>query len=125
MTTYEHVMLGVNGALATGLHHRYHWKIVALAGIAAALPDWDGLTWFISNEAFGQGHRVWGHNILACLMIGVLFGLLDYRFDLVTRAARRIRGLVRLAVPDEAMRIRQEFHGARQAFGCWSRQLPR
>jgi len=44
MTTYEHAMLGITGALAAGLHRRYGWQIVAMAGVTAVLPDWDGLS---------------------------------------------------------------------------------
>jgi hypothetical protein len=44
MTFYEHAMIGIDGALAVGLNRCYGWRIVALAGFAAVLPDWDGLT---------------------------------------------------------------------------------
>ena len=30
MTTFEHAMLGINGALAVGLHRRFGWQIVAM-----------------------------------------------------------------------------------------------
>lgn len=44
MTTFEHAMLGANGVVASGLHDRFGWRLVALAAIAAIVPDWDGLT---------------------------------------------------------------------------------
>jgi hypothetical protein len=44
MTFFEHGMVGINGALAAGLDRRYGWPIVAMAGVSAMLPDWDGLT---------------------------------------------------------------------------------
>jgi len=90
MTTYEHAMLGINGALATGLHRRHGWKIVALASAAAIAPDWDGLPMLIDMAAYESGHRVWGHNLLACLILAVLLGTLDYRFDISGRLARRL-----------------------------------
>lgn len=90
MTTYEHAMLGINGALAAGLHVRHGWKIVALAGIAAVAPDWDGLPMLIDMAAYEQGHRVWGHNVLACLILGVFLGTLDYRFDISGHVAKRL-----------------------------------
>lgn len=90
MTTYEHAMLGLNGALAVGLHHRYGWKIIALAAVAAVLPDWDGLPMLVDMASYEQGHRVWGHNLLACGIGGFVAGTLDYRFDCSGRVARRL-----------------------------------
>ncbi|MGI9474993.1 MAG: metal-dependent hydrolase [Rubripirellula sp.] len=90
MTTYEHAMLGINGALTLGLHIRYGWKVVSLAAAAAVMPDWDGLPMFIDMASFEHGHRVWGHNILACTIAAILLGTLDYRLDVSGRIARRI-----------------------------------
>jgi membrane-bound metal-dependent hydrolase YbcI (DUF457 family) len=86
MTTYEHVMLGVNEAMAVGLHRRCGWKIVAMAGVVAITPDWDGLTFLGGMDLFDRGHRAWGHNLLIASLLGCLCGLADYRFDLVGRA---------------------------------------
>ena len=109
MTTYEHAMLGMNGTIACGLHEKYGWKIIAMAAIAATLPDLDGLTWFISNEAFSVGHRVWGHNLFACVLIGIAFGIADYQWDIVTRAGRWVKWLLRWKqIPEEALTIRQQ-----------------
>jgi len=78
MTTIEHAMLGINGALSVGLHRRWGWQIVALAGVAATSPDWDGI-FLLSNSVFlTEGHRVWGHNILVCVLVGLLLGGGDY-----------------------------------------------
>ena len=44
MTFYEHAMLGATLALVAGLQRRHGWRIVAMAAVAAVLPDWDGLT---------------------------------------------------------------------------------
>ena len=90
MTTFEHAMLGINGALASGLHRRHGWKIVALAGFAAIAPDWDGLPMLIDMAAFERGHRVWGHNVLACFLLALVLGSLEYRFDLVGRVSKRM-----------------------------------
>ncbi|GAA5507169.1 metal-dependent hydrolase [Novipirellula caenicola] len=87
MTTFEHALLGINGALAAGLHRHYGWKIVALAGVAAVAPDWDGLPMLIDMSRFEAGHRVWGHNLLACWVLGMLLGTADYRWDLGGRIA--------------------------------------
>jgi hypothetical protein len=48
MTTFEHAMLGINGVLASGIHRRFGWQIVALAGIAAVAPDWDGIPMLVN-----------------------------------------------------------------------------
>ncbi len=111
MTSYEHVMLGVNGTFAVGLHERYGWKIVAMAGVAAASPDLDGMTWLISNQAFSTAHRVWGHNVLACLLLGILIGVLDYRLDLVTRVGRRVTRVLRLGVAEDLVVVRKRWEG--------------
>ena len=117
MTSFEHVMLGVNGTIAAGLHERYGWKIVAMAGVAAASPDLDGVTWLISNQAFSIGHRVWGHNVLACLLLGILIGVLDYRVDLVTRVGRRVTRVLRLRVAEHLV-VEREWWDVRSQ-GTW------
>jgi hypothetical protein len=94
-------MVGIDGALALGLHRRHGWKIAALAGAAAASPDWDGLTLLAGARLYDQAHRVWGHNVFACVLVGVALGLADYRFDLVTRLGRRFVQRARLDVCDD------------------------
>jgi membrane-bound metal-dependent hydrolase YbcI (DUF457 family) len=102
VTTFEHAMLGINGALAVGLHRRFGWQTVAMSGFAAVSPDWDGLTIIVGPIAFAEGHRVWGHNLLACVLLGILIGSLDYQFDLVSRAGKLLTKLLRLRTsPDE------------------------
>jgi hypothetical protein len=59
VTTFEHAMLGINGALAAGLHGRYEWRVAALAGMAAIAPDWNGLTILGGVELFDHAHRAW------------------------------------------------------------------
>ena len=109
MTIFEHALVGINGTLAGSLQKRHGWQIVALAGVAAVVPDWDGLTIGFSSSLFAQGHRVWGHNLLACMLTGLVLGAADYRFDLVTRAARRLARLLPLGVSDEQLKIRDRF----------------
>lgn len=79
MTTYEHVMLGVTGSLAAGLHRRGGWEIVAMAGVVAALPDWDGLSILLGAEAFDRFHRAVGHNLLVAGLLGAAWAAWDYR----------------------------------------------
>jgi membrane-bound metal-dependent hydrolase YbcI (DUF457 family) len=102
-------MVGVDGALALGLHRKHGWKIAALAGAAAALPDWDGVTLLWSAVLYDKSHRVWGHNLFACVLAGIALGLLDYRFDLATRLGRRFVRLARLEVSEEALILRNQF----------------
>jgi membrane-bound metal-dependent hydrolase YbcI (DUF457 family) len=99
MTIYEHVMIGVNGSLAFGLNRRYGWQIVALSGIAAILPDLDGLTillslpgsaWQSNYQLFAQGHRVWTHNLLVAGLLAAVVSALFYCFDILTRIQRRL-----------------------------------
>jgi membrane-bound metal-dependent hydrolase YbcI (DUF457 family) len=116
MTTYEHAMLGITGTLAAGLQRRFGWTVAAVAGIAAVAPDWDGLAILFSQSAFAAGHRLWGHNILACLLAGIVIGVLDYRFDLVARCGRRF---VRVLPPDvpASLSLRDEF--SIRGFSIW------
>jgi len=109
MTTIEHALLGINGTLAAGLHRRWGWPIVALAGVAAVSPDWDGVFLVSRSISLVEGHRVWGHNLLACTLIGVLLGLADYHVDLVTRCGRRLVRLLRLTVPMDQLDVREQF----------------
>lgn len=90
MTTFEHAMIGINGALATGLQRRHGWSVAAFAGVAAISPDWDGLTIVAGMTTFNEAHRVWGHNFLVAALFGIGLAVLDFRFDLVTRAARTL-----------------------------------
>jgi hypothetical protein len=107
-------MVGIDGALALGLHRKQGWKIAALAGAAAAIPDWDGVTLLWSAALYDKSHRVWGHNVFACVLVGIAIGLLDYRFDLVTRLGRRFVRLARLEVSENALALRKrsEFQAA-------------
>lgn len=76
MTIFEHGMLGGTLALALGSHRRHGWPIVFMAGSAAALPDWDGLSLAFGAVAYSTAHRVWGHNLLAAAVGGGLVGVL-------------------------------------------------
>lgn len=107
-------MVGIDSVLALGLHRKFGWKIAAIAGVAAASPDWDGVTLLAGAEFYDRSHRVWGHNLFACALVGVAMGLFDYRFDLVGRIGRRLVKLVRLEVPDDAMALRtsRDVYGA-------------
>lgn len=85
MTTYEHAMVGVTGLMSTGLHRKYDWQLVLLAGIAAISPDWDALPWLVNKDLFELGHRVWGHNIFVALLVGALIAWTDYQFEWTTK----------------------------------------
>jgi membrane-bound metal-dependent hydrolase YbcI (DUF457 family) len=90
VTIYEHIMLGVDGAMAIGLHRRWGWQIVAWSGCAAALPDWDGLTLLLGGDCYAAGHRVWGHNLLAAGLSAVILGVVLCRWDLFTRVGKAV-----------------------------------
>jgi len=109
MTVYEHVMLGTGGALAAGLHRRYGWQIVAMAGVAAALPDWDGISLLFGPVAFDRFHRALGHNLLACSLSGAALAALDYYFDASSRMKRFVGRRLRLFASREDPPIRSGF----------------
>jgi hypothetical protein len=97
MTTIEHAFLGVNLVLATGLERRYGWQLVVLSGFCAVVPDWDALTIIYSFEVFGEAHRVWGHNLLVCILVGLFIGYFDYFYDIVTRVSIFLLRLFRVS----------------------------
>ncbi len=109
VTTFEHALLGINGVLAAGLHRQHGWQIAAVAGVAAVGPDWDGLPILFSVAWFDAAHRVWGHNVFACVLLGIALGVADYRFDLVTRAARFVGRFLQLNLSERALKIRRTF----------------
>lgn len=89
-------MLGTTGALAAGLQRR-SWQIVAMAGVASVLPDWDGLSILFGAAAFDQIHRAVGHSILVATAVAIALALAEYRFRLMARLAallgRRVEGM--------------------------------
>jgi membrane-bound metal-dependent hydrolase YbcI (DUF457 family) len=88
MTIYEHAMMGVNGALAAGLHRRYGWPIVAMAGLASLLPDFDGATLLLGWKCYAEGHRIWTHNLLVAGIAAVVLSAVVYETDFFTRLAK-------------------------------------
>jgi membrane-bound metal-dependent hydrolase YbcI (DUF457 family) len=88
LTVYEHIMLGGSLALASGLQRRYGWGIVALAGVAAALPDLDGLSIAFGPEAYANAHRVWGHNLLVAGGMGAAAGAFEFKFGVLQHFCR-------------------------------------
>jgi membrane-bound metal-dependent hydrolase YbcI (DUF457 family) len=88
MTIYEHAMVGINGALAAGLQRRHGWQIVALAGVAAMLPDGDGLTILLGFQYYAEGHRLWAHNLLVTGLLAAIVSAAVYRWDAFTRIQR-------------------------------------
>jgi inner membrane protein len=86
MTTFEHAMLGTTGALAAGLQCR-SWQIVAMAGVAAVLPDWDGLSILFGAAAFDEFHRAVGHSVLVATGVAIVVALAEYRLRFMARFA--------------------------------------
>jgi membrane-bound metal-dependent hydrolase YbcI (DUF457 family) len=89
MTVYEHAMLGWTLAITVGCHRRQGWAIAAMAGLAAALSDIDGVSLLFGPVAFANIHRIWAHNILVAAVLGLLTGLAGY---LSSRSLRVQRG---------------------------------
>jgi hypothetical protein len=78
LTPYDHVMVGANLALLAAQQRRYGWSIVTMSAVAAALPDWDGLTILSGGEAYARVHRVWGHNVAVASALGAAAGAVGY-----------------------------------------------
>ena len=87
MTTPEHTLVGIHLALALGFQCRLGWRGVALAGVAANVPDWDGVPMLLDMPRFESGHRVWGHNVLAIVATSWLLGVSQTRWDWLGRFA--------------------------------------
>lgn len=69
MHIQSHIMSGWCVANYCGLTARERF----LAMLAATLPDWDGVTWFLGREAYWATHHIYGHNLLfAVILSGVL-----------------------------------------------------
>lgn len=111
MTSFEHAMLGINGALAAGLHRRYEWRVAALAGLAAIAPDWDGLTILGGVELFDHAHRAWGHSFFTSVFLACVLGCLDFRFDLVGYGERLLCWILR--TPSKATSARPDCNRTR------------
>jgi membrane-bound metal-dependent hydrolase YbcI (DUF457 family) len=109
MTTIEHALLGTNLVFATGLEKRFGWQTVALGGVCAVAPDWDGLTLLWSVSLFDIAHRVWGHNLLVCSVVALLIAAFDYRCDFITRTARQLVQWTKFALPANRLTIRTVF----------------
>jgi membrane-bound metal-dependent hydrolase YbcI (DUF457 family) len=88
VTTFEHAMCGASLALALGCVRKDGWALIAVAGVAAALPDWDGLSLALGAETFAKVHRVWGHNLLVASCTGAVVGGLGYLCYLSMRLRR-------------------------------------
>lgn len=111
MTTFEHAMLGTTGALAAGLHRR-SWQIVAMAGVAAVIPDWDGLSILFGAAAFDHIHRAIGHSLLVATGVAIVGALAEYHLRLIARLAalfdRRIDGLpAAVTDPHKTLAVRE------------------
>jgi membrane-bound metal-dependent hydrolase YbcI (DUF457 family) len=101
-------MLGVTGCAAFGLERKYGWQILAMAAVAAVSPDWDGLTLLFGPQLFDTAHRVWGHNVVVCAIVGALIAAVDYRYDVSTRFGRWFVTTLRVQPPPE-FQVRSQF----------------
>ncbi len=99
MTTPEHTMVGIHSAFALGLHRRYGWQSVALAGIASNVPDWDGIPMFVDMARFESIHRVWGHNFVSILLTSLLLAATQVRWDWLGRIGGWFAG--RFSIPKQ------------------------
>lgn len=90
MTIFEHALIGIDGALALGLHRRHGWPIVALAGFAAVLPDFDGLAILDGFQCYADGHRLWGHNLLVAGVAALAVSAAAYYSGVFPRIQRSL-----------------------------------
>jgi membrane-bound metal-dependent hydrolase YbcI (DUF457 family) len=112
MTTFEHAMVGVNGTLAVGLHRRYAWPIVAMAGVAAVVPDWDGLSILFGARVFDQVHRAVGHNLLVAVLVGAVLAAIEYRYGVALRLKEFAGKWLRMFASEESPPQRSRFRAS-------------
>ncbi len=121
MTTLEHAMVGIDLVLAAGGTRRYGWQLAAIAGVAATLPDWDGLPVLWNARLFDQCHRAWGHGLLSCFLLAVVIAWSDARYDWITRLARFGIRWTRVQVPETLsqtqLRVREK--ATSSIYGVW------
>jgi hypothetical protein len=91
MTTPEHKLVGIHVAIALGIHRRWGWKTVALAGLASNIPDWDGVPMMFDMHRFEDGHRVWGHNAMAIVLTSLVVGWIQSRYSWIEKIEHWIR----------------------------------
>jgi len=94
MTSPEHTLVGIHAAFALGCHRHFGWPVVAMAGLASNLPDWDGLPMLIDMQRFEAGHRVWGHNFVAILLASLVLAWSQRRFRWIERTWHRARHIL-------------------------------
>lgn len=90
MTTPEHTLVGVNGAIALGLDRRLGWAAVVFAAVASNAPDLDGLPMLLDMQRFESAHRVWGHNVFAIALTSLLLAGSQARWGWVERLSARV-----------------------------------
>ncbi|TWT77660.1 hypothetical protein Pla123a_14560 [Posidoniimonas polymericola] len=90
MTTPEHTLVGVHGAMALGLDRRLGWAAVVFAAVASNAPDLDGLPMLFDMQRFESGHRVWGHNVFAIALTSLLLAWSQARFGWIERLSARV-----------------------------------
>ncbi len=117
MTSYEHALLGATGALAAGVHRRYGWPIVAMAAVTAVLPDWDGLSIVLGGDVLDRVHRVAGHNLPVCILLGAAFAAADYRWAMILRVKRWIGRWIRMFAIEDNLPRRSAFNT--RDLGVW------
>ncbi|MGY8749522.1 MAG: metal-dependent hydrolase [Pirellulales bacterium] len=90
MTSPEHTMVGILGAMALGLHTRFGWPVIAFAAVVSNVPDLDGLPVLYDMDLFESGHRVWCHNLLVIVATSALLGWTQFRFRWIQKIAAHV-----------------------------------
>jgi membrane-bound metal-dependent hydrolase YbcI (DUF457 family) len=119
MTFYEHAMMGATLALAAGAQRQQGWGLVATAAVAAALPDWDGVSLLLGGESFAKIHRTWGHNLLAASLAGAACGILGYLCHLSSRVRRDARALLERLQASKPQAVSEPVPFSAGALGVW------
>ena len=91
MTSPEHTLVGILGAMSIGLHKRLGWPVVVFAGLASNVPDWDGVPMLFDMQKFESGHRVWGHSVGSILITALILAWAQNGFRFIEKLAERCK----------------------------------
>ncbi len=88
-----------------------------MAAVTAVLPDWDGLSIVLGGDALDRVHRVAGHNLPVCILLGAAFAAADYRWAMILRVKRWIGRRVRMFAIEDNLPRRSAFNT--RDLGVW------
>ena len=88
-----------------------------MAAVTAVLPDWDGLSIVFGADMLDRVHRVIGHNLLVCVLLGATLAAADYRWAMILRVKRWTGRRIRVFAVEDNLPQRLAFNT--RDLGIW------